>query len=200
MFIIIPLKKLKLDYKKLFFFFMVVVLIYLSGCSSAYRYKTLSFFFDGVPNPATELNNQSKDTIINVKTSDVFAQNPTSKLPPKMNFHAPYQDKACESCHDQSKMGKLNKDMPELCYQCHENLNNKYKVLHSPVEGGQCIACHNPHSSVNENLLLRTGQSLCLYCHDSKQIMETDVHLEIGEANCTDCHNPHGGEDRNVLR
>ena len=128
MFIIIPLKKLKLDYKKLFFFFMVVVLIYLSGCSSAYRYKTLSFFFDGVPNPATELNNQSKDTIINVKTSDVFAQNPTSKLPPKMNFHAPYQDKACESCHDQSKMGKLNKDMPELCYQCHENLNNKYKT------------------------------------------------------------------------
>ncbi|MFZ4399136.1 MAG: cytochrome c3 family protein [Bacteroidales bacterium] len=117
-----------------------------------------------------------------------------------MNFHLPYQDKTCESCHDQNKMGKLNQEMPELCYQCHDNFSYKYKVLHGPVGGGQCTACHSPHSSVNSNLLLRKGQELCLYCHISKQIMETETHRDIGETDCTDCHNPHGGEDRYVLR
>jgi predicted CXXCH cytochrome family protein len=97
-------------------------------------------------------------------------------------------------------MGKLIKNLPELCYQCHEDFSTRFKVLHGPVAGGQCSVCHSPHMSLNADLLVRTGQSQCLHCHESGEIFKTAVHQDNKETNCTECHNPHGGEDRNILR
>jgi len=192
------LKKLTSNYKKLGLFFIVLLLIYLSGCSSAHRYKTLSFFFDGVPNKSGISNNSSKDSLNSMDSSGI-GQNSIHKSPPKLNLHSPYQANKCSLCHDQNTMGKLTQALPELCYQCHADFSSKYKVLHGPVAGGQCTMCHSPHSSVNDHLLIRTGQLLCLYCHDSKQVMKEEVHQEIGDANCTECHNPHGGKERYIL-
>jgi predicted CXXCH cytochrome family protein len=177
---------------------LVVFLLYLSGCSTTNNYKTLSFFFDGVPDPAKTTSTQVNDTLNNRDTL-AFAQNPVN-TGPQMQLHSPYQDKKCNSCHDQSKMGKLIKNLPDLCYQCHEDFGTRYKVLHGPVAGGQCSVCHSPHMSLNADLLIRTGQSLCLHCHDAGAILKTAVHQDIKETNCTECHNPHGGENRNILR
>jgi predicted CXXCH cytochrome family protein len=178
---------------------VAVILIYLSGCSTTNNYKVLSFFFDGVPDPAKDTTSLSNDSLRSLDTA-VFAQNSISKQTPQMVVHSPYQDRQCNSCHDQSRMGKLLKSPPGLCYQCHEDFSSKYQVLHGPVGGGQCTQCHSPHSSTNADLLIRTGQSLCFYCHDSNQVMESTAHLEINDANCTECHNPHGGKDRTFLR
>jgi predicted CXXCH cytochrome family protein len=176
---------------------VVLLLIYLSGCSTTNNYKTLSFFFDGVPDPKKKV--LIKSDSLTISDSAALAQNTIGKVN-QMVIHPPYQDRQCSSCHDQSTMGKLIKSPPDLCYQCHENFNDKYNVVHGPVEGGYCTQCHNPHISANKDLLLRNSQSLCLYCHDSKQVMETEAHLAINDADCTGCHNPHGGEDRNLLR
>lgn len=192
-------RKLKLNRYKFTGLFVVIVLIYLSACSTTHNYKTLSFFFDGVPKPAGETQVQLTDTLNSSDTS-LLALNAIRKASPSMVVHSPYQDKQCNSCHDQSKMGKLTKSLPDLCYQCHEDFSNKYKAIHGPVAGGQCTMCHSPHTSSNTGLLTRTNQSLCLYCHESKQIMETEAHLTIKDAACTDCHNPHGGENRNFIR
>lgn len=192
-------RRLSFDKMILPFLSMAVFLIYLSGCSTTHNYKALSFFFDGVPNPDKETTIQSGDSLSRTD-SMAIAQNLVLNAPPQMQFHPPYQDKECGTCHDQSNMGKFVESQPDLCYECHEDFSKKYKVLHGPVAGGQCTMCHNPHSSVNENLLTRTNQSLCLYCHESKQVMEAEQHLDIKDVNCTECHNPHGGEDRNVLR
>jgi predicted CXXCH cytochrome family protein len=176
-----------------------ILLIFLSGCSSTNNYKTLSFFFDGVPKPDIELTSQKLDSISRVD-STALDQNVISAQKPLIIYHSPYQEKECASCHDKGTMGKFVSLQPELCYQCHDDFKNTYKVLHGPVAGGQCTACHNPHQSENENLLTRKGQFLCLYCHDSDQVLASEEHKDIQDANCTDCHNPHGGENKQILR
>jgi predicted CXXCH cytochrome family protein len=177
---------------------LAVFIVYLSGCSTSNNFKTLSFFFDGVPDPSKTASTQVIDSLSSLDTL-ALALNPVNKGP-QMQLHSPYQDKQCNSCHDQSKMGKLIKNLPELCYQCHEDFSTRFKVLHGPVAGGQCSVCHSPHMSLNADLLVRTGQSQCLHCHESGEIFKTAVHQDNKETNCTECHNPHGGEDRNILR
>jgi len=190
--------KMKASGKVLPVLLIAFILIYLSGCSSTYRTKVLSFFFDGVPSPALDNTAKSSDSIGGTDTSAI-ALNARIAARPAMNVHAPYQDKQCSSCHDQGRMGKLLKSQPELCYECHDDFKVKFIVLHGPVGGGQCTMCHTPHMSVNENLLIRTGQAVCLYCHDKEQVMKSGAHVEIKDVNCIECHNPHGGEDRYIL-
>lgn len=192
-------RKLKIYRKILPSLLVVIILIYLSGCSTTHNYKALSFFFDGVPDPAAETAIQSNDSLNRMDTA-AFAQGIMSKTFPQMHLHSPYQDKQCASCHDQGQMGKLLESLPKLCYVCHEDFSNKYKVLHGPVGGGQCTMCHSPHMSVNEHLLTRTKQSICLFCHNSEQVMATEAHQDIKDTNCTECHNPHGGDDKYILR
>jgi predicted CXXCH cytochrome family protein len=176
-----------------------LLLIYLSGCTSTHSYKTLSFFFDGVPNPQEKISIHKLDSLTKAD-STVLKENLIVEAKPLMNFHSPYQSKECASCHDQSTMGKFTMPQPELCYQCHDNFKNAYKVLHGPVGGGQCTECHNPHQSLNENLLTRTNQAICTYCHDLEQLIKLEVHRKIKDVSCLECHNPHGGENKNILR
>ncbi|MFZ4550092.1 MAG: cytochrome c3 family protein [Bacteroidales bacterium] len=194
--ILIRLKILKrvLVYSAIAFF-----LVYFSGCSTSKNYKTLSFFFDGVPQPASETSALAIDTLNHAVTA-ALAQDLVLVAAPKIQPHPPYHDRQCGSCHDQSTMGKLLKPLPELCYQCHEDFGTKYKVLHGLVGGGQCNMCHSPHMSANQHLLTRTEQALCLYCHDPKDISNAGTHPETKDSDCIACHNPHGGNDTNLLR
>jgi predicted CXXCH cytochrome family protein len=178
-------------------FLTLFLLIQLTACSSAYRYKVLSFFFDGVSGPAKIAPVQPVDTL-KIQDTTLIAQNIGAE--PILKFHPPYQQKDCSACHDQNTTGKQIKPMPDLCYQCHLDFATRYKVLHGPVGGGECTACHNPHFSTNGKLLIRKNQDMCLFCHESDQIMKTNAHLEIKDIQCTECHNPHGGEDRYVLK
>ena len=88
---------------------------------------------------------------------------------------------------------------PALCYMCHEDLTSVYPVLHGPVGGGYCTACHDPHSSKAGSLLRFNGRDLCLYCHVEKEVLKNEIHEGLEEMACSDCHNPHGGEDMNFL-
>lgn len=179
--------------------FIIALSVYFSGCSSAKHYKVLSFFFDGVPNPAEVAAIHKLDSISRKDSASLANALKVENLP-KGSIHPPYQEKDCASCHDQSSMGKFTEMQPMLCYQCHEDFSTKYKALHGPVGGGQCTACHSPHLSENVSLLKRTNQSLCLYCHDQKQVLAFEPHQDIGDTSCTECHNPHGGDDKYILR
>jgi len=83
-------------------------------------------------------------------------------------IHEPVE-KNCLTCHEtKSKthpnQGKqdfvLKKKTPDLCFTCHEGFNTK-KHIHAPVEVGDCLSCHNPHSSENEMLLTAEGGEVC---------------------------------------
>ena len=173
---------------------LIVFVIFNFSCSP----KTLSVFFDGVPNP--------DDTV------SVFAEPPRQKAGIADNneiaaaeikilysFHPPYQQKECTSCHNPNVIGQILEPLPGLCYQCHEDYGVSNPVLHAPVEAGECLSCHNPHMAHNKHLLQKTGPQLCFECHDSVQILQEDNHLDIADDDCIDCHNPHGGKERFIL-
>jgi len=178
-------------------FALVLLLLFLPGCSTIHNYQLLSFFFDGVPNPNAKDSINSQQLTNPSDTALVLNQ---VNAPPKNSFHQPYKERECTACHDKDKLGKLTQSPPELCYQCHDDFSKKYKVLHSPVESGDCTSCHSPHMSVNDKLLKRTGQALCFECHDSKEILANDTHKDIQTTSCTECHLPHGGAEKTFLR
>jgi len=171
------------------------LIITIAACSPKSGSGFLKFMFDGVP------EGKPKDTIAAViklipDSSNAASTSTASSGLNGVFYHAPYKDRACIKCHDTGMPGKIKYSQDEFCYSCHESYQKKYPVVHGPVAGGFCTACHAPHFSDNKKLLIRKGQSLCLGCHDPALVMKEEAHLEIGNKNCIECHNPHGGNDR----
>lgn len=178
--------------------FIVVVSLFWT-CSPKFSHDVKSFLFDGVPDPYKVEISVINDSIAldSTLTKGVFTK-PIVRN--EFNLHVPYKKKECESCHDRDNMSKSKLPSPELCYQCHDDFNKAYQVLHGPVASGSCTQCHNPHKSKLENLLLEKGQGLCFDCHDNKKILGYKIHEKIESTNCTTCHNPHGGTNAYSLQ
>jgi len=177
------------------YIYIIVLLILISviwGCS----HKTLSVFFDGVP----EMNDSLKIAANQVvkKTDTVIVKElAANNLAENKAGHPPFTMKKCRTCHDPDRKGKMIEPQPGLCYQCHEAYNVKFE--HGPVVSGNCTACHSPHNSDNPKLLLNVGQALCINCHDATRLATTQEHENIGDQPCTNCHNPHGGNKKYFL-
>lgn len=179
---------------KIYYLFSVVIIAFLvAQCNPEKHFHTLSFFFDGVPQPA-HLTRQVSDS-----TSGDSLVIEKRAFKPEFYTHKPYEEEKCGSCHEEGYSNSLSKPMPNLCYSCHEDFNSVYKSLHGPVASGNCLTCHNHHMSKYEKLLDRSGQQLCLYCHESGLVMKNKMHAKIENRNCTECHSPHGGENSGML-
>lgn len=116
----------------------------------------------------------SKGTIVNPKKSpeacfqchlDKRAQ---FSLP---NSHQVMNGKVtCGDCHDVHKGNAITgtgvdlEDMNASCTKCHTAQKGPFVYEHSAMREG-CIACHNPHGSVNQKMLLARDSNLCLRCH-----------------------------------
>jgi predicted CXXCH cytochrome family protein len=78
----------------------------------------------------------------------------------------------CGNCH-QAISGKNKTTITlvatggDLCAKCHET--RKDPVLHGPYKNGQCLTCHDPHSSEFKAQTRAAGNSLCLECHAPKR-------------------------------
>jgi predicted CXXCH cytochrome family protein len=119
--------------------------------------------------------------------------------------HAPLED-GCAGCHesitekhpktDQTDF-KLTEKMPDLCYQCHE-MDIVNMVVHNPVAEGKCTACHNPHSSDSEKLLVSEGSEMCFKCHETHP-EENFIHGPVAGGMCAACHDPHTSTHKKLL-
>jgi predicted CXXCH cytochrome family protein len=76
----------------------------------------------------------------------------------------------CESCHQATSEKEKEKTSVtllaiggELCAMCHEVKNEP--VVHGPYKAGQCLVCHNPHSSNFPRQTRAATNSLCMSCH-----------------------------------
>lgn len=118
----------------------------------------------------------------------------------------------CESCHEagdgdhpasEGREFEFSGEVPGLCYDCHDEYSSG-KSVHSPVEDGDCLACHDPHSAAQPKLTLEPMAALCFSCHD-------DVEEELGAAGtvhaavtagrkCLACHSPHNAAQRSLLK
>lgn len=78
----------------------------------------------------------------------------------------------CDTCHQAaSANGKTTMTDTatggDLCAMCHEM--EKGPVLHAPYKAGECLACHDPHSSDYPKETLARANTLCFTCHAVNQ-------------------------------
>ena len=149
------------------------------------NYPTLSFLFDGVPNPDAPAAGTGKpgDTAIAAIVVE----------------HPPFKEEKCEACH--KTQYRPSRNDPSACLTCHKGLTDKHTWTHGAVAGGACLWCHAPHESPRKWLLRNPDRKLCMQCHSATMMNGKDVPAHIDEkAGCLECHFGHGGDDARMLK
>jgi predicted CXXCH cytochrome family protein len=133
------------------------------------------------------------------------------KLASKKVVHIPVIND-CDKCHQAN--GKqhpqedvegftLIKEVPQLCFMCHDEANIMKEVIHPPFKEGDCLSCHDVHSSKNEHLVSAIPPGLCYSCHnDLQKTIETAAvgHDAVKEGkSCVNCHSPHSSSEKKIL-
>ena len=154
------------------------------------RYRILSFFFDGVPDPTKKnLEEGSGGEGKNAKTS----------MRASYHEHGPFAAKLCDSCHESTGSNKLILPIEELCINCHQ-LNIKKRLVHGPLATGNCRTCHDPHGSSYRYLLVTESKTFCYFCHNSEDILKREVHQKNNTEECTACHDAHASDKDFLLK
>ena len=166
----------------------ILAILFLAGCDARVRYRTLSFFFDGVPDP---------DKIAAVANAPGKKGGKQAIPKPRLVNHGPYEAKLCNACH-QRATNALVLPVEELCFKCH-TIDIKKKHLHGPVAAGGCRICHDPHGTGRPYLLVSEPKKFCYYCHDEKSVAANEVHKGV-EAECIECHDAHSSDNPFLLK
>jgi predicted CXXCH cytochrome family protein len=160
------------------------------GCSPEKHYQTLSFFFDGVPDP-----NAKKNLAGNTSKSD-----PKSTGLPVISHHKPFTDKDCASCHTGGADNITSALNNTTCTSCHDKTLTQHAMMHPAVNVNTCLWCHAPHESVRPHLLRDAATELCAQCHEQSRLSTKVVEHTKAGIDCLSCHMGHGGPDRFMLR
>jgi predicted CXXCH cytochrome family protein len=164
------------------------------GCGTPReRYRVLSFFFDGVPDP---------DKPIVVATQPQEDTNAETKVVTAvvMTVHKPYKDQQCGACHHNSA-GEIQdfERAYDACVKCHKKELSGHKLMHGPVALAACQWCHAPHESQQPHLLKATPIQVCSQCHDRNLLGTFPIQHTDGVTSCISCHSGHGGDQRYFL-
>jgi predicted CXXCH cytochrome family protein len=168
----------------------------LGGCSSEKRYKVLSFFFDGVPDPnAPKLTPEEQLAL--------QEQGANGNVPKPAGFtHKPYADNQCNACHENARgsFDDFQKLSSDVCLKCHDKLRDQYPVMHGPVAAAECNICHVPHESSIAHLLRDPAPAVCVQCHQPELLSPVPVEHLDPQKSCLDCHSGHGGPKHGLLK
>lgn len=209
---------------------VAVSTVSLNGCSTEARYKTLTFFFTGVPVPGSELTEADKS--IQFRLDDSRSRKNRRRVffqEPKFYLHGPFAAGECEKCHSresarQFRIGGANTrktsarakkrfgprlayPLEKLCVTCHVEKSDPFArslnlTMHEPVATGMCVKCHDPHKAVRPFMLKgKDTTDLCATaCHAEDGFRKTEIHREEKGKDCLECHNPHVGKTAQLLR
>jgi len=163
------------------------------GCSAQRRYRVLSVFFDGVPDPNAPAS--ARGGVVG----------PGGAVARITHVHKPYADGNCNACHVggtdsifRTSSG-LNIDS-DVCLKCHAKVINQFAVMHGPVSSVECLRCHTPHESNTEHLLASSSPRVCVQCHVPELLSpKPPEHLDK-TADCLTCHYAHGGAKHGLLK
>jgi predicted CXXCH cytochrome family protein len=157
------------------------------ACDATSRHKVLTYFFDGVPPLETPGAEPAPG-----------AATPTAARPISFQEHGPYAAKLCTACHNQDVGNALVAPPDQLCGRCHAlKLDKAY--IHGPLASGDCLVCHDPHSSPYKPLLVSQSDSFCFQCHDRNDIANSPGHANLEEP-CTTCHDAHESNRKYLLK
>jgi len=153
-----------------------------AGCSLEKNYATLSFFFDGVPNPEAKARASAASGV----TADMRSS-------ATYTLHKPFGADQCAECH--TSQLKITSRDSSMCLPCHKDEPTRYARMHGPVAAGACLWCHAPHESAEAHLLRKPSREVCAQCHDRTLLSAELVPEHGGESDrsCLDCHSGHGG-------
>jgi predicted CXXCH cytochrome family protein len=72
---------------------------------------------------------------------------------------------SCSDCHDPHRDTIADlENQNATCTKCHTAQKGPFIFEHNAMREG-CIACHNPHGTVNARMLVARDANLCLQCH-----------------------------------
>jgi len=175
-------------------FFGVLVV----SCDEVEHYKTLTFFFDGVP-PLRQEGLQEELANSNFQES--------TQISSKQLWYVHEPQKDCTLCHGKRKQQRgfslqvrLTAPVPKLCYGCHTDYTVSASFVHGPVAIGQCLFCHNQHKSKIKHLLKEPEPKLCYLCHDINTVELIPAHFKNQQFACTGCHNAHASPVKALLK
>jgi len=119
--------------------------------------------------------------------------------------HAPAAED-CLSCHEfeRDENGftvELADGEPGLCLMCHDDMQplveGEVAAPHAALSDG-CAACHDPHSTAEEHLLVAPARDLCATCHEAAEIDALHP-IPVSRGDCRTCHGPHGSDVEHML-
>ncbi len=110
----------------------------------------------------------------------------------------------CTDCHDAhgttSERLLKRPTVKETCAQCHGEKEGPFLYEHGGVTE-DCLNCHRPHGSPNDNLLIVREPYLCLQCHEGHPLNTPEGQRRPSDTvrffyqRCTDCHSQIHGTD-----
>lgn len=166
------------------------------------RYRVLSYFFDGVPDPNAPAP-AVEPTITGDALTAVDSAGPAGpEVPIKRMFyaHTPYRKNQCGGCHNR-RTGRMFRPLGEgLCVGCHRDLVKDLPYLHGPAVVNACAFCHHYHGSSHPKMLLDEASRLCFRCHERDDLTVGEHHTTVDQETCVACHDAHGGTDRFFLK
>ena len=175
----------------------------LCGCNPVTRHEVLSTIFDGVPSlpPPEEFCQDYANQAVARLRAEMEGKGKASETAAQGSAHKPYVEKHCDRCHDKtSDSGFVSKTKNELCFVCHTGFL-KGAYVHGPAAVGECLACHDPHSSTNRSLLKVSEADICATCHrEARQAASLHRQVVTRGMICINCHDPHSGNVRFFLK
>ncbi|UCG32018.1 MAG: hypothetical protein JSU68_10175 [Phycisphaerales bacterium] len=170
----------------------------LPACSEPTRYRVLSFFFDGVPEPG-QVQDAGDEVDPQAAPEPAGPSDALARRRPVF-AHPPYRENSCGTCH--TRFGGGLRQTPEdgLCQTCHPDIPGDLEFVHGPLAVNSCLSCHDPHASSHPAILLGEVNDVCFSCHRRNDLTKRPEHEPEQELSCTDCHGAHGGSDRYFLR
>jgi predicted CXXCH cytochrome family protein len=178
----------------LLFLCLLGIALWLLGCGSPeQRYRVLSIFFDGVPNPNAPAAMEPGGTMVSRRPGGPGVT---------VYSHEPYAQNKCNSCHLGAGGSFESFALPDrrVCLNCHQAVTRQYPVMHGPVVNGACVFCHTPHESTIRHLLNENTPALCLQCHARADLPAKPIEHRDPKLDCLTCHVAHGSARHGLLR
>jgi predicted CXXCH cytochrome family protein len=182
-------------------------ILLVAGCVPATRYRTLAFFFDGVPDPnAPPVPDRAALVAAPAVAGPAGVETPAERPGPRL-YHKPYTEFQCGKCHGRdlgSASQSLLKPVEDgLCSECHPDIGKNVRYAHAPVLVNACLQCHEPHVSNGPHLLSKSALNVCARCHYASDLSAGAHHRDAtspSDSTCLSCHLAHGGPRRHLLR
>ena len=113
----------------------------------------------------------------------------------------------CVSCHTTAHQTGMKEKFPrylfaqgvDLCWGCHDKTKLLGKVGHPPVVSGECLSCHDVHTTDYKSLIPSAMPEFCFKCHDNADFIKKSKHPPVAEGRCMGCHDAHKSEVKKLL-